>query len=317
MLLPLQNLSHIRKQLWQRDFHLRNEAYVNMSCSDGGRRRYPTAMASHQLHQTNAVRVCRRLAIGGVDRPHGFCTRSVEPEGAIHQSDVVVDGFGYANHSALVPDLCHRFEALHRTLVSSVTAENKILPDVVALQGLRYLRVGRIPAVAHEDAAALHMDVLHGVVRQFDPPVVLHATLIAPDNAINLLHTVGVQHLHDLADDTIQARAEAATSDNCRCGAWFLGVEMYHLGGSTAHHLQVGARGGVGSAMPFEDLRCPGAWLDEHALTARGQGVRHGILQRLRCELLAEVYAFQPCDRGARREHRVHLDWRRQVLVVH
>mmetsp|Transcript_25418 Transcript_25418/g.80175 ORF Transcript_25418/g.80175 Transcript_25418/m.80175 type:complete len:392 (-) Transcript_25418:786-1961(-) len=255
-------------------------------------------MPAHELDEAYAVRVRRRLHVRGVDGLLRLLGRGVEAEGPVYERDVVVDGLGHADDGALVADLRHRLEGLHRALVRAVAPEHEVLPDLPLLQGLRDLRVRRVPAVAHEHAAAQHVDVLHVVLRELLPAVVHDAALVAADDAVDLLHPVRVQHLHDLADHGVEAGAEAAAGDDGRGGAGLLGVEVDDAARPPPEELQVLAGRGVGGVPALEGLRAPG--LPDHAL--RAQELHDRARQVLGLEAAVEVHALQPRDLRARRQ---------------
>mmetsp|Transcript_105813 Transcript_105813/g.329908 ORF Transcript_105813/g.329908 Transcript_105813/m.329908 type:complete len:299 (-) Transcript_105813:358-1254(-) len=193
-------------------------------------------------------------------------------------------------------DLCHGLEALHGARVGAVPTEHEVLPDVVLGQDLRDLRVRGVPAVAHEDAAPRLVDVLHVVLREFHPLVLQHSTLEAPDDAVDLLHAVVVQHLDKLADHVVEAGAQAAAGDDGRRAARLLGVEVDLPLRPAALHLEVRPHLRVAAAPAVEGLRGPA--VGEDAL--RPQGCHHGAVDVLAGEAVLEHHALQPDDLGAR-----------------
>mmetsp|Transcript_25124 Transcript_25124/g.72409 ORF Transcript_25124/g.72409 Transcript_25124/m.72409 type:complete len:229 (-) Transcript_25124:2545-3231(-) len=224
---------------------------------EGRRGSDPAAMPTHELDQADAVRVGRGLDVGGVDGPERLRARGVEAEGPVNQLHIVVDGLRHANHCAFVVDLQQAVEGLHRALVRAVAAQYKVLADVLGRQRLRNLGVRRIAAVAHEDATAFVVDILHPLLRELDPSLGLDRALEATDDAVHLPHAICPQHLDQLADHGVQARADAAACDDRRGEAVLGRVPMQHPARPTPQELEVLAAARIIDAPLGERLGAP------------------------------------------------------------
>mmetsp|Transcript_22582 Transcript_22582/g.52740 ORF Transcript_22582/g.52740 Transcript_22582/m.52740 type:complete len:258 (+) Transcript_22582:670-1443(+) len=256
-------------------------------------------MAAHELHKADAVRICRCLHVGGVNGLLRLFASRVKAESPINERDVVVNGLGNTHHSTLMTDLLHGLEALHCALVRAIAAQHKILPHVPPLKNCSDVGVCRVPAVADQHAPSLHVDVLHMLFREFHPLVIRHTTPEASDDAIDLCHTICVQHLHNLADHGVQAGAQAPACDN-GCGtSRLLRVKVDEPPRSATLHLQVGLRTRVFAVDMLEDLRRPRVWSD----TLCTQKSSRWVLHLLGGEFVAQVGAVQTSDCRAGVEH--------------
>mmetsp|Transcript_94249 Transcript_94249/g.211295 ORF Transcript_94249/g.211295 Transcript_94249/m.211295 type:complete len:444 (+) Transcript_94249:396-1727(+) len=253
-------------------------------------------MPTHQLHEAYAIGVANGLNVRGIDRLHGLRARGVEAEGLVEHGHVVVDRLRHADHSALMADRCHGIEALHGAFVGAVSSQHEVLPDVHLCHDLGDLGVGRVAAVAHEDAPALHVDVLHVLLRELDPLGLVHAPLEASDDAIHLLDAVRVQHLHNLANHVVQARAEATASHNCSRRLARVEVDLPLR--PTSLHLQVHAWNIIAAVLAMEGLRGP--TLRHHDVGS--QAVQGGVVNVLARKRVLQHHALKPLDLGTRPE---------------
>mmetsp|Transcript_21555 Transcript_21555/g.59835 ORF Transcript_21555/g.59835 Transcript_21555/m.59835 type:complete len:411 (+) Transcript_21555:612-1844(+) len=183
--LPLHDLDQVREQLRQRHVHLGQEAHVHVPGRQDRLHGDPAAVPAHQLHQADAVGVCSGLHVCRVDGLHRLCTRSVKAKASVQHLDVVVDRLRHADDGTLVTYPRHLVEAFHCPLVRAIPAEHEELPDIPSPHHLRYLRGGRIAAIADQDAAPKHVDVLHDLLLEIDPFFILGAPIIAAADAIH------------------------------------------------------------------------------------------------------------------------------------
>ncbi len=78
------------------DRHLGNEAEVHVAGRQRCVARQEPAVATHQLHKSDAVEGAARLGVRAADRLDGLGNRRLEPEALVEVEQVVVDGLGNA-----------------------------------------------------------------------------------------------------------------------------------------------------------------------------------------------------------------------------
>mmetsp|Transcript_118641 Transcript_118641/g.308253 ORF Transcript_118641/g.308253 Transcript_118641/m.308253 type:complete len:203 (+) Transcript_118641:5549-6157(+) len=139
-------------------------------------------------------------------------------------------------------DLQTTFESLHCTFVRAVSTEDEILPHPLLLQYLRHVCNFRVASVADEHCTALCVNVSDSLGRELHPLIWLHHTLVAALDAIDAANTVVPQGVHDFANDGIQSRANATTTDNGCTRHRIVGVEVQALPGACTEHLVVRLR---------------------------------------------------------------------------
>mmetsp|Transcript_59548 Transcript_59548/g.169358 ORF Transcript_59548/g.169358 Transcript_59548/m.169358 type:complete len:267 (-) Transcript_59548:692-1492(-) len=237
MTLGLHQLQAAVDHLCQRDLHLRQQSHVHATGSQACVLRDESAVPTHELHESNAVLVASRLYICGINGLPGFSARGVKAEGPVKQRNVVVDSLGNCNDGALIALGLHHLVHVVCAKVRAIAADDEVRADAHADQMLRLLILRWIPAVAHEDRAAQVVDALHDLRRQLQPVGRVHDALVAALDAPDLLHSVHVEHHHELAHDRVQARAEAAAGDDRRHDA--LGVKVQQGGGPSTEHVVV------------------------------------------------------------------------------
>mmetsp|Transcript_10108 Transcript_10108/g.27242 ORF Transcript_10108/g.27242 Transcript_10108/m.27242 type:complete len:289 (+) Transcript_10108:500-1366(+) len=198
------------------------------------------AVPAHEFHQADGVVLALGLDVRGIDGLLRLRDCRVEAEGPVKHHDVVVDRLGDTDDRALVRaalELLHCVKGLHASLVRAIAAEDEVLLDVHGLEVFGDLRVGRVTAVAHQDAAAELMNLLHGFGRQLHPLLWGDETLVAALATVDVLHAVCMQHHDQLADHRVQPGAQASTIHNAsRRGRR---VEMEELSRTSHDHLVV------------------------------------------------------------------------------
>ena len=73
---------------------LGDQDIIDLPQGQGGGGGDEPGKAAHELHQADAVGGADGLGVGRMDGFGGHLHRGVEPEGAAHQGDVIVDGLG-------------------------------------------------------------------------------------------------------------------------------------------------------------------------------------------------------------------------------
>mmetsp|Transcript_105221 Transcript_105221/g.304396 ORF Transcript_105221/g.304396 Transcript_105221/m.304396 type:complete len:330 (-) Transcript_105221:193-1182(-) len=169
--------------------------------------------------------------------------------------------------------------------MSAIAAEHEVLLHVHGLQGLRDLRMRRVPAVADEHAAAEFVDVADAVGREHDPLLGSDQALVAALAAVDFLHAVVREHHDDFTNHGIQAGTQAAAVDDA--SARLCRVEVEVLAGARGDHLKVHL--GIAGAL-VDLLQClcaPRPAGDE------GRGTQR-VPHRSRSEHIAEANDIEP-----------------------
>mmetsp|Transcript_3718 Transcript_3718/g.10447 ORF Transcript_3718/g.10447 Transcript_3718/m.10447 type:complete len:502 (-) Transcript_3718:3923-5428(-) len=238
--------------------HLRKQANVCVARREHRGHRKVPAVAPHKLHQADAVRVAGGLHVGGVDGVPRLRDGRVEAEGLLHHRNVVVDRAGHPDAGTLVPVLQQGLDQAQQALVRAVPAQHEELLHLPGLERLRHLLGCWKAALAREHSAALGVDVLHQLQAQLGPAPGAHDAREAVPDAVDALHAVFVQRVHDAANDHVLPRAEAtARQDHC-ARPWLCTVPVHALPGARLQRLVVGdAAAGVEAIRRGESLHCP------------------------------------------------------------
>mmetsp|Transcript_68995 Transcript_68995/g.224939 ORF Transcript_68995/g.224939 Transcript_68995/m.224939 type:complete len:416 (-) Transcript_68995:2721-3968(-) len=294
----------LRQKLVQGDVHLGQQDDINVSRRERRSGGDPTAMSAHEFDQADAVRICRRLDICRVDGAQCLRACRFEAEGSVQDLDVVVDCLWHSHHCALVSDLRHLDETRHCTRVSAIASEHEVLSDVSPLHDLCDLRVWRVAAVTDQYAAALHVDILDILRRELNPLIFPNEAEVAANDTIDSLNSVCEQHLGELTNHSVQARAQASACDNRCAHAGLPRIEVQHLACSSPQELHVAPARCLFGAVPLEGLCAPDIASDEAA--GGIDRARQRILHVLGSEGITQIRALMALDLGAGPQHILH-----------
>mmetsp|Transcript_38980 Transcript_38980/g.91793 ORF Transcript_38980/g.91793 Transcript_38980/m.91793 type:complete len:273 (-) Transcript_38980:849-1667(-) len=214
MPLSLEQCCSILQHTVQGDLHLWEQTHVCMLSSNAGHQGNVSAVSPHKLDQANAVPIACCFNVGRIDGLLGLGTCRVEAEGPVEKSDVVVNGFGYANNSTLPSNILHCTISFHGTPVRAISTNHEVLTHTLALQCHRHVLLSRISSICNENSASSHVDVPDVVRSQCQPCVGCHHTLVATFDAVDFPDTVCIKHHDHLSDDRVQARAEPSACDD-------------------------------------------------------------------------------------------------------
>mmetsp|Transcript_43969 Transcript_43969/g.72425 ORF Transcript_43969/g.72425 Transcript_43969/m.72425 type:complete len:263 (-) Transcript_43969:120-908(-) len=183
-------------------------------------------------------------------------------------------------------DLFGASEGFKGSCLGAISANDKVLLDVLFLEHLGDVHVWRISSVADEDGAALLVDVLHNVWGQLHPCLWLHHAFISPNASKDILHAIGCQGHDNFTNDGIQSRAKASTGHNDgRAVGW---VKVECLTRSTSQKLQIVPSTVVPAVVAHQGLCGP---------TIRPHGHFSWELQRVRhlgrWEVVAQIHHLQ------------------------
>ena len=197
---------------------LGNQAEVDVALGQGSLGGDETALASHDLDDTDTIDRTLRLGMGASDGRHRLGDRSVHTKRGLHIQQVVVDGLGHTDHGDLQATATDFVSDVAGTPERAVTTDGDQDVDVQPLQRIDNLvdLLAAATGVA-QNRAALFLDLVHHVRSQVDqrPRGILEKTLVAVLDAADTTHAVAVPETTDnRPDDVVQTRTDTAAGTN-------------------------------------------------------------------------------------------------------
>mmetsp|Transcript_139270 Transcript_139270/g.347178 ORF Transcript_139270/g.347178 Transcript_139270/m.347178 type:complete len:228 (+) Transcript_139270:959-1642(+) len=215
----------------------------------------PAAMPAHQLHEADAIRVRCCLCVGGVDGFHCLRASCLVAERTIEDGNIIIDCLRDPHHRDVVIDLLRAPEDLHGPTMCPIATDHKVVRDFLLLEDLGNIHAWRIPAVADQDCTTTIVDVLDHLRGELYPIARGRHALVTTLASEDIGHTIGRERHHNLADDRIEARAEATAGDNDGFAIGRVEVEM--LTGPSEKHLVIDMATVVALVRAHEGLCSP------------------------------------------------------------